>query len=300
MLQYLNKYASRNYKFKIMTIKQIDEVIEEGKSLKLIAQVYSEISFTKLKRIRGEVERNRNFFTEISQIYRLVKNIASKKKLGRSKGKRTISLLLTSNYGFYGSINSKLIPFFMINTTKIETDRLVIGKAATEHFKAIRYFHAYKSLILKGDLPTPEELNNLSLQIKDYNQVLVFYPLFKSVLVQDPMVKDITETQAEAGQKTDPLLDLNQYPFIFEPELNKILEFFDSQIAILLLEQTFLEAELARTASRLISMDQAQTEANKFIKEQEKVRAYAKRSIENNRILENLASMAAFKKELPL
>lgn len=296
MLQYLNKYAKPNP----MTIRQIDEIIDEGRSLKLIAQVYSEISFSKLKKIRGEVERNRDFFNEISQIYHLVKNIASRKKIAVAKKKKTVSLLLTSNYGFYGNINSKLIPFFMINTTKIDTDRIVIGKAATEHFKAIRYFHAYKSLILKGDLPTPEELNNLSLQIKDYNQVLVFYPLFKSVLVQDPMVKDITETQAEASQKTDPLLDLNQYPFIFEPELNKILEFFDSQIAILLLEQTFLEAELARTASRLISMDQAQTEANKFIKEQEKIRAYAKRSIENNRILENLASMAAFKKELPL
>ena len=259
-----------------MTIKQIDEIIEEGKSLKLIAQVYSEISFTKLKRIRGEVVRNRDFFTEISQIYHLVKDIASKKKIATAKSKKTISLLLTSNYGFYGTVNSKLIPFFMVNTTKSDTDRIVIGKAAIEHFKAIRYFHAYKPLIFKGDLPTAEELTGLASQIKDYNQVLVYYPLFKSVLVQDPVMKDITETQSEASQIKNPALDLSQYPFIFEPELNKIIEFFDSQIAILLLEQTFLEAELARTASRLISMDQAQTEANKFIKEQEKIRAYAK------------------------
>lgn len=277
-----------------MTPKQIDELIEVGKSLKEIAQIYGEVAFAKLKKIRDEVERNRMFFNEISEIYHLVKTVATKKGLTMIKDKKTVSILLTSNYSFYGAINSKLIPYFMINTAKFDTDRIVIGKAAQDHFKAIKYFHPFKSLIFSVDLPTPDELNRLAFLIKEYNQALVFYPILKSVLVQDPVVKDITETQEQPQTKSAQIKD---YPVIFEPELVKILEFFDSQIVTLLLEQTFLDAELARTASRLISMDEAQTEANKFIKEQQRIKAYAKRTIDNNRILENITSLAAYKKK---
>ena len=45
-----------------MTIKEIDQYLEEGNSLKQIAQAYSEIANQKLKRIRSEVERNSVFF----------------------------------------------------------------------------------------------------------------------------------------------------------------------------------------------------------------------------------------------
>ena len=75
------------------------------------------------------------------------------------------------------------------------------------------------------------------------------------------------------------------------------MQFFDSQINSLLLLQTFYEAELSRTASRILSMDQAQIEANKNILENKKLLAQTLRNIEGNRLLENITKLIFLQQE---
>lgn len=284
-----------------MTIKQIEQTLEEGKSMKELAVAFGEIAALKIKKIRANVERNRQFFSEMSNLYGLVKKIATAKGITLSKSKGTISLILTSNYRFYGTINSELIKFYEINTAKAQTDRIVIGKSAVDHFKSIKYFHRYTPLVFKNDMPSGEELNYLVSLTGGYKQVLVFYSQLKSLLIQIPIVKDITlsDTLTTPVFKNEQDKKMQQAfldrRFIFEPEVAKILQFFDSQLTTLLLEQTFLESELARTASRLISMDQAQVEANNFIKEYNQLMAYTKRSLDNVRILESVAAVRKHK-----
>lgn len=274
-----------------MTIREIDQLIEEGNSLKQIAQSYSEIANQKIKRIRANLDRNRQFFKEISEVYAMVKALSLKKRVTLPKPKKRLSIILTSNYRFYGNINSDVIDFFIALTQPVESDRILLGKAAIEYFKANRVFKNAQELMLKADQPSQAEIMALVNIIKDYNQVLVFYSRFKSLLVQEPVFADITSL-AKIPQKDDSAIK-----FIFEPDLPKLLSFFDSQILTLVLEETFLEAEVARTASRFISMDQAETEANKVIREYQKLRSYAKRNLVNNQILENFASLLAVRKE---
>lgn len=278
-----------------MTIKEIDELIEQGQSLKQIAQAYSEIANLKIKRIRGEVERNRVFYEEISKIYGLIKRIALEKGVSVKKPKKTICMIITSNYRFYGSINSDLIDYFVENTKNADTDRLILGKAALDFFKAKPIFKNNLEMTLKDDQPDPRELLYLVDILKDYSRVFVFFSRLKSLLVQQPQAVDLTATEKvkEDLSKRD---QKKATRFIFEPDLSHILTFFDSQILTLLLEGAFLESELARTASRFISMDQAETEANKFISEYEKLKAYARRNIINNQILENFATIVATRK----
>lgn len=277
-----------------MNIKEIDATLEEGESLKQIAQSYSEIANLKIKKIRQETERNRVFFQELSYIYALIKRLAVKKKINVEKSKKIMSVVLTSNYRFYGSINSDLLDFFISFTSKMETDRIVLGKAAVDYFKASKIFSNYQPILLKDDQPNPAELILLTNMLKDYNQVLIFHSTLKSLLVQQPTVTDITATASSSALGQN---DTQEFKFIFEPELAKILSFFDSSVLTLLLESAFLESELARTASRFISMDNAETEANKLIKQYQKQKAYAKRSFVNNAILENFASTLALRKE---
>jgi len=277
-----------------MTIKEIEEALEEGKGLKTIAQAYSEIANLKIKRIRGEVERNRVFFQEISRVYALIKKLAEKKKVNTLKPKRLVSLIITSNYRFYGSINEDLIEFFINTAQKLDGEVILLGRAAIDYFKTNQIFTNPKSILLKADQPDSSELLGLINTIKDYNQVLIFHSRLKSLLVQEPIITDITATSG-SNEKVigNERLQKDNFKFIFEPELPKILAFFDSQILTLLLESTFLESELSRTASRFITMDQAENEANKFIFEYEKLEAFSKRNLANNQILENFATIMA-------
>jgi ATP synthase F1 gamma subunit len=271
-----------------MSIKNVNDIIEEGNALKDIAQSYSEVASIKLKRIRSEVEKTRNFYDELTEVYGLINKIAAIKKVTPPlKTEGSVAILLTSNYRFHGNINRQLIHYFLANTAKLNCDKIVIGKTGQQFLKSIRYFHKFSGINFKADLPTAEELKNLVEKINSYEQVLVFYSQFKSVMVQIPIVKDITQSHpALITKEVDHKLAAD---FIFEPDILKMLHFFDSQIKILLLEQTILESELARTASRLISMDQAQSHAKDFVKDQKKLLFQAQKTTQNSKLLEMLS-----------
>lgn len=277
-----------------MTIKEINVLVDEAKSLKQITQAFTQIASSKLKRIRTGVEKNRDFFAELSNIYGLINIIAGARKISPpAKNGKTLSIVLTSNERFYGKIGSELIEFFLVQVSKIRCDKIIIGKSGIETLKSVNYALAYKPMILKSDFPGNEEFLMLSKIISGYFKVLVFHPHFQSVLVQKPIIADITKSEQEISTQTkdskDLIRQINSY--ILEPEIQKMVDFFDSQIKVLLLEAAFLETELARTASRLISMDSAQNEADKYLSSQEILLLNAQRSIQNARILETIAAM---------
>ncbi len=276
-----------------MTIKQLTTIIDQATALKLISQAYTEIASAKLKKIREAVERDRYFLEELSKVYQVVKQKASERGALPVKNNKAISIVITSNYHFYGDINSKLIKFFIENMQNHVSSQIVIGKTALEYLVGVKYPQKYQPIVLKTDYPTLAELNQLVSLVKNYSQILIFYSQLKTVMVQTPIVTDIT--QASYLKNTPPEVEKREPLFIFEPELTKILDFFESQVTNLLFQQTFLESELSRTASRLISMDSAQSNADKYISEQKVLLSAVKRSIANSRILETYTALSSLK-----
>lgn len=302
---------------------QIQQNIDEGIALKQVAQTFTEIAAIRLKRIRSGIENNRNFVNNISGLFHTVKSIAVKRENISETAQRviqkngqTISLLITSNYRFYGDINKQLIEEFMLSTGNLATARMVVGKVGVEYLKASNYPHPYDAVLLKADMPQEEDIALLISKISNYQQVLVFHSRFKTALTQIPAVSDITQTAQKTtrlgeadnissgsfvpGLKalmspSSNLTDEAPLDFILEPEIEKMLTFFDNQIITLLLEATFLEAELSRTAARLISMDQAQSNANEFLKQQRIQLSVAKRSVDNERIIETFANLVEWR-----
>ena len=283
-----------------MTIREINNQIEEAKALKAITGAYTEIAALKLRRIRQEVISSRSFFTEILNLFSLVRKKASKGSKNKKSEQKTAGIILTSNNRFYGHIDADLINFFERNLSKtLKTDIFVIGRGGIQALH-LRGFSHFADFIFKQDLPSPYEISQLVSKIKNYQRILIFYSQFQTVVKQNPKVVDITQQQLSAisyqlsdkeQKKSDDWRLTTESFFIFEPEVSKILDFFDSQLKQILIEQTFLEAELARTGSRLIFMDQAQNNADEYLEQQEKFLNSAKRSLQNARILEIIGSM---------
>jgi ATP synthase F1 gamma subunit len=266
-----------------MNIKRINQDVEEGKNLLSITEAYSEITALKLKKIRDGVRYSRSFFDELSQVYFLVKFMAQKssKKVPVDK---TISIVLTSNEPFYGHITKQTMGFFTSQTEKFPTDRIVIGKSGKEYLAAHKYTSPYKTFLFSSDIPDAFELKNLVDDVKSYSRILVFYSEYQSLIKQIPTIKDIT--QSESSSLKQAASKLTDHAFIFEPEVLKMLDFFESEIKTALLSQTFLEAELARIASKLVIMDEAQSRAEKFLDTQKVFLSQARREIENRKLLE--------------
>ena len=271
-----------------MTIKQLTSNIDDGLALKQITVAYTEIASGKLKNIRSLVEHNRYFLQDLAVVYQVVKQVAAVRQVLLPKNSKTVSILITSNYHFYGNVNAKLVTYFTRAMKKAATDQIIIGKTGLELLKDTSYNLPYQSLVLEKDYPNTTELQTIVSQTRNYSQIVVYYSEMKNVMTQNPMTKDITQT---SFLKTSIDLEYALKTFIFEPEMEKILEFFDMQVTNLLLQQTFLDSELSRTASRLVSMDQAQSKADTFLASSKTLLDQAKRSLTNMRLLETASAM---------
>lgn len=269
-----------------MTIRDLSEQILTTETLKDIARSYSEISSIRLRKIRKQTEESRNFFQDLSNIFALLRYLAKFKNPGMqiSGSGKTVVILITSNLRFYGKVSNEASRLFLNFTSKNPSEAVVIGKSGNEFLKSQGYQQTYTKLTFQKDIPDSIEMGQLVKLIKNYSRVIVVYSEFKTIITQVPAIKDLTQTQIEA-LNTDRIKKLD-YTFILEPEIRRMMEFFDSQIKNVLLFETFLEAELARVASRLISMDQAQSNAEELLKREKQQLIFAKRDLFNKKTLE--------------
>lgn len=277
------------------TLAQIKQNITEIEAMRTLAQIYTETSASKLQKIRSGIIRNRLFFEELAQIYHVVKVSALKANIKLApKTKKSASLLITSNSHFYGSLEMKLIRFFLLENAKVNPSRnqiladlYVIGKTGQGYLKSLNYSRSFTAVNIEKDLPDEKEFYTLSKYLADYQQIFVYYSKLKSIAIQEPAVIDITESAQMAGEVEEK----NIIRYIFEPEIHLISEFFETQMVSLLLQLTFFESELARTGSRLIAMDQAKEKAETSLLEEKKILAMAKRSQANAKLLEAVGAL---------
>jgi len=278
-----------------VTIRDLTEEILTTQTLKDIAQSYTEISSIRLRKIRKQTEGSRRFFQDLSNIFALLRYFAKIKsarggpKNQTSGNGKTVVILITSNFRFYGKVSNDASKLFMKYTQDHPSQQIVIGKLGIDFLKSQHYSLSYSALTFKTDMPSHTEMMELVKLIQNYGRVLVVSSEFKTILNQKATIKDLTQTQKEASA-TDQL-KRKDYTFILEPEIHKMIEFFDSQIKNVLLSATFLETELARVASRLITMDQAQTNAKDILKKQSQQLIFAKRALFNKKTLETWAAL---------
>jgi len=83
-----------------------------------------------------------------------------------------------------------------------------------------------------------------------------------------------------------------EYDFIFEPSLEKLLNFFETQVFSSLFKQTVTEAELARLASRIKAMEQAIVFITTRMENLSSAQRRAKRNLENRKQLERVAGIS--------
>lgn len=264
----------------MLTALQVRDSIQEGQALKQLAEIYTELSVQKLQKIRQRIESNRGFVGDLAQVFHIVREAAVRQGIQVVKKKGTLSILITSNHPFYGNIETQLVRFFMAHSSLNYGDLMIIGSTGINYLKGVNFTSPYTPFTFHDDMPTFSELSQIAVPLIAYEKVLVYHAKFQTVIIQRPVVTEIS-----GFINANPGKDTNFY-YILEPETAKMLEFFDTQIAKLLLEQAFLEAELARTGARLILMNDSQRKADKLIIDQSKLLVTVNRARKNAQMLE--------------
>lgn len=272
-----------------MNLKQIKANIESVESIKLITQALGDIATTEIKANRKAIEHNIKFFQAIDEVYQMVKRMALNNpeylKTERKKNGKTIAVLLTSNYHFNGTLDGDLTKLYLSQTANLICDRMVIGKSGIQLLEPLNSTQHYEKVLLQKDIPSYEELKDLAQKVFAYSKIYVFHIKFMTLLNQIPTVSDISATDVSRKPKEGV-----KY-YLVEPEIGKMVTFFDSQILVLLFQAIFLETNIARTAARMISMNQAEENAQKVLNNEKKAALRAKKHITNIRILETFAGL---------
>lgn len=272
------------------TLSTKERQLDEYEIISDITSALFESSAQNITELRDSFETNRLFYSDISELYRAVKRTAitrghlSDKKPAALKG---ISVAFTSNTRFYGSINSEIMRTFLEHMKVTKRDCFVIGntgRAFMENYPEEKKRSTFFSF--ENDQPNTREMRDFLKKVSVYDQVYVFYPSFINIFHQEVVVLDITHTPTLDDGGEHELVD-----YIFEPELPKMLAFFETRVRYLLFQRAMLESELARTASRLMAMSRAHERAEKAVT---RAKRELKREVEtfnDMRLLEALAGI---------
>ena len=270
--------------------------LEDVKTIRFITSALFDLSAEKINRLRTAFEKNKSFYDDIAYLYHSIKLTASGRgELPEKTGKvvRIVSVAFTSNMRFYGAVNSEVIRTFVEHMRSGATsDYMVIGKVGRTlmgNYPDLEKLPLYYSF--ENDEPTREEIAQFLKNIVPYTQVLAFYPSFVNVFAQKVAAQDIT--YASQGE---PMTKNMEIDYIFEPELSKILEFFETRVRYLLFQRVMLESELARTASRLFSMNRAQDRADEEIVVLRRAIRQSIETFNDLRLLESFSMISKWKK----
>ncbi len=258
-----------------------------------ITKALRDISISKLQTIRDSFEKGKGYYKEIENLYRLIKYNATKTKTPLKtslRGTGVLSVAITSNKRFYGSLNNDVMAAFLkhVNEGDKNSAYYIVGKTGqqyvlnTPHEKKITFFN------FETDEPTVNESIVFLDTTRKFDHVLLFYPKFIDVFKQEVGIIDITYI---TGTENATKKTIYEVDYIFEPEVEELFWFFDTQVRYILFNQVMLEIELSRMSARLVRMSIAEENATYLIKKTKLQVQKAKATLQNMQLLETFAGI---------
>lgn len=287
--------------------KLIEEDLASLNSIKDLAESYEEIAVIRMQKIKDSVIRTRGFLVALSDIYvdlkasynlevqDLIKRMKRKEKTllqGLQKNGKVLLVYLSSNGKLYGSVTQKTYRLFTSDLKKPENvncDIIIIGSAGKEMFEESSVKRPYKYFEIPDTRVKLEHIKKLMNEFMQYEKVYIYYGKFGNVVNQNPISSSITGE--DIFETEVPSITRREDKFIFEPTLEKIYHFFETQIMANLFSQTLLENQLARHASRVNSMEAALINIEDETKKLKKMQVKLKHLVQEKKQMESIAGV---------
>ena len=260
----------------MITNREIKEETIQVASLGELVGVYGEIASIRMKKIRSYVLANRTFLDAINDIFkeslesysRKLTQLVAKGKLKKG-GKvtflahngKTVAVYISANTGFYGEVVQATYKKFSEEIKEKDFEITIIGKLGRSLFVENHPKKPYTYFELPDFGVETGKMAEVVKHLVQYERIIVYYGKYKSVITQTPSKFSIsagTEVKDEIKEETTK--------YIFEPSLEKILMFFETEIFASLFDQSIRESQLAKFASRILAMDKADQNVKKRLK----------------------------------
>lgn len=247
--------------------KDIKEEITLLGSLRNLVEIYGEIASVRMKKIRDFVLSNRGFLNVINDIFQAVlTSYAAKVATLIKKGKlekgskvtflahngKTVAVLISANTGFYGELIPATLRNFIHDVRTQDVEVTIIGRLGLSLFKEGEPKRPYTYFDFPDYGVDKVKLAEIIRHLVQYDEIHVYYGKYHSVVTQKPTMFGISAGATVRGEARVPAVQ-----YIFEPSMEKILMFFETEIFASLFDQAVRESQLAKFASRILAMDRA-------------------------------------------
>ena len=284
------------------TEKELQSEIESLKTFQSITTAYTEIAAIRMRKVRDSVLKNRNFLTELDDVFKDVRTSYAREvlRLGTRKERasekvtflahngKTVAVFVSANTGLYGDIIERTFRLFIKEVLEDDLEVTIAGKLGLSIYQSRYPDRPYTFFELSDQEFNAEQLALLIKHVVQYEEIRVYYPTFHSAVNQQPTKyvisaeTPLSEIKAREGQK--------EYYF-FEPSLKEILVFFETEIFSSLMDQTVRESQLAKYAARIMALDRAGENMKEELKKLNLSRLKIKHSVENRKQIHSLASI---------
>lgn len=257
------------------SLKAIKKRIGSVKNTRQITKAMKMVSAAKLRRAQDNIIAARPYAGKMEEVLEsLAGSVAENAHplLEVREGKKLLLLVVTSDRGLCGGFNANLCKAAdrFIREKKAEYEEITLttlGRKGYEFLKS-RYSISknYPNLISKPNYHTAALLAQEIIEgylDGQYDQVIVLYNAFKSVMSQDITFQQLLPVVPP--ENTTSVVDDPQVEYIYEPSIKELLdEILPKNIEVQLFK-AMLESVAAEHGARMTAMDSASKNASEMI-----------------------------------
>lgn len=257
-----------------------------------LTRVFEGIASTRISQIKNQVLQSQTYFETLWQMYIQIRagtpfafgrHLLTKKEAQIIE--KELFIIITSEGGFSGDIDQKLINWMLKGYDKDKNDIIVIG-----HHGAMQLSQRGISFKKFFKLPTRDQNINVAPIIKEvqnYRSTAVFYQTYVSLTVQDVKSIKLSSAVEQQGKDIEESAEvINEATYIFEPSSFAVVDHLERSMMNIALSQVILESKLAQYASRFQAMSAARTRADDTIEDYTLMYNRARRAIKDERLKE--------------
>jgi len=273
--------------------KEIKRRIKSVKNTKKITKAMELVSASKMKRSVSQTLSSRLYASYSWDVLTSLSNRLEEishpffGEVANSTTNKDLIVLITSNRGLCGGYNSQIIKkviYLIKNHNKNISDNfdiITVGKKGDNAMRktgqnVIASFMEMPDINIKiGDILPISTLITEEYKKGDYKNVYISYTDFVSALSQKPKIKkilpitkgEIKELAEEGIEEKEKVKtpDKSEVPYLFEGDVEKLLESLVEKIVRMQIYQMVLESNASEQSARMVAMKNANEAAEEMI-----------------------------------
>jgi F-type H+-transporting ATPase subunit gamma len=261
--------------------RDIRRRIKSVKSTAQITKAMQLVAAAKMKKAQDQATNGRAYAETMNKVLVALRDSAeegSHPYFVEGKGDKTLLLVIASDKGLCGALNTNLFKKLINAKLEGETEFVTIGRKATQALTRLK-----KTLIADFPIKDPAKFTNLRaagnfLQEKfrsgDYKKVLVVFNNFINTVTIEPSIEQILPVDKvklggkrshQASNVSETSTDVPEYTF--EPNAAAVFDAVLPQYVNNTIFQMLLEGRASEHSSRMVAMKNATDNAKQMIKD---------------------------------